>query len=276
MNRFKLLSVILAVLLAGYCAVSVALFGQLHDEIDRAESRCRLLESERDELAEQTADVRQDVDTQPSSMNGTLAQLRETLEFREMEVADLSKAYESLQADYDALQEKLTQMPGADLPPEAIERVRRFRERFAEGDFSPEEMQRRRQGRVQGLLDMLQERMNNAPDENIRRNLLQIADSVGTIDELRRQMRQAADDEVRRATMSALREEDANLQHLVREERNLELAQVAKQFGINDPENVRKFVDAVETVNSSSLEQLSRPRGMLFGGRGGRPGRGRR
>ena len=70
MNRFKLLSVILAVLLAGYCAVSVALFGQLHDEIDRAESRCRLLESERDELAEQTADVRQDVDTQPSSMNG--------------------------------------------------------------------------------------------------------------------------------------------------------------------------------------------------------------
>jgi hypothetical protein len=162
----------------------------------------------------------------------------------------------------------MNQMPGADLPPEAVERLR---QRFANRPFSSEEIQQRRQERLQGFFDTLQEDIDNAPDENVQQNLMQIADSVSAMDELRQQMRDAADDETRGEIRSALRDEGENLRRLVRQERDLELANVARQFGINDPDSVQEFMDAVETVNNSPLQRLSRfGRGMSFGGRRGR------
>jgi len=267
MSRLKLLSVVLAVLLAGYSGVSAVLFNRLHNEIDSAESRCRdlesrckVLESERDELSEKRPDA-----------GGTLEQVQVFLEFTETELAELSNAYESLQTDYNALQEKLNQMPQADLTPEAVERPRRFRNRFADRPFSSEEMQLRRQERLQSFFDTLQEGIDNASDENVQQNLMQIADSVTAMDELRQQMRDAPDDETRGEIRSALREEGQNLRRLVRDERDLELANVARQFGIDEPDRVQEFMDAIENVNTSPFQQLSRfGGGMAFGGRRGR------
>lgn len=271
MSRLKLLSAVLAVLLAGYVGVSAVLFNRLHNEIDSAgtkcrdlESRCKLLESERDQLAKQLSEKR-------PAAGGTLEQVQESLQFKETELAELSNAYEALQTDYDALQERLHQTPGADLPPETVERFRRFRGRFGDRPFSLEEMQQRRQERLQGVFDTLQEGIDNAPDENAQQNLMQIADSVSAMDELRQQMRDAADDEARGEIRSALREEGENLRRLVREERDLELANVARQFGIDEPGRVQELMDAIETVNNSPVQRLSRfGGGMAFGGRRGR------
>jgi hypothetical protein len=91
MNRFKILSVTLAMLLTGYCGVSVAVLIHLHNGREEAvsryrdlESRCRLLESKRDEIARQLGEKSLDADGLPESVNGALEQLQESLEFRRL------------------------------------------------------------------------------------------------------------------------------------------------------------------------------------------------
>ncbi len=268
MNGFKILSVILAVLLAACYGTSAVLFHQFRDQIaeavsrgDTLESRCRQLESERAKRLQHNIEPDPIVEPGPNSQDEMVSRLQEMLEFRESEYADLSRAYETLQAEYDALQEEVGQMPGANLPPEALAMLSRVRERFGRRDSSPEERAQSREEFDQQVIEMLQNRIDSMPDERIQQNLMQIADSFNSARDLARQLRQATDEETRTQIGSVLREEAQHLQQLVREERDLELVYAAEQFGVKD---IDGFLQTIEKVNNSPLQRLARPFGMHF------------
>lgn len=270
----KVVSGVLAAVLVGCCCVSVVFARQLRASIRDAESRCkeldsrcRLLESKRDELARQLTDARSLVQVHPDSGDDdAVSRLKEALEFKEMELTDLSKAYDSLRAEYDALLARAANMPGAELPPEALEMLNRARERFGARAFSPEARDQRREEFVQTAVAALQERIDKAPNQSIQQNLMQIEGRVKALSELRRQLGETTDEDERRDIGLALRDEVRDLQRMVQEERNLELAYVAGQFGIDDPESVQRFVRAIETVNNNPAQRLLQPFGMAFGG----------
>jgi chromosome segregation ATPase len=271
MNRFKILSVVLAVLFFGYTVVSASVIRQTRSRLAQAESKCSELESRCSELEsrklkppEPVVPTATDTSPQPASTDRTIERLREMLEWKEMELAELSERYDSLQEAHDALQERLENM--SDIPPEALERMQRFRDRMAEFETSAEDRELRREEFVQGTLDRLNERMvRMADDAQIQQNLALISDNIAAMADLRQQLREASDEETRQEIGAVMREQALNLRNLVRDERDLELAYVAKKFGVSDTEG---FVQAVSELGGE-FAFASR----FMGGPGGR-GRG--
>ena len=268
MNRFKILSVALAVLFGAYAVGSATLIRQTRGKLAETESicnelklRCSELESKRVSPPEPARPTSTAIVPQPAPTDGALDRLREMLESREIELAELSERYDSLQAAYDALQERVEQMP--DVPPEALERMQRIRDRMGMSEMSAEERELRRQEFVQGTLDRVQERMVQMSDDaTIQQNLTLISDSIAAMAELRQQLREATDEETRQEIGAMLRDQAVNLQTLVRDERNLELAYVARKFGVGDTEGF------VQAVNELGGEFAFGPR--FTGRRGGR------
>jgi DNA repair exonuclease SbcCD ATPase subunit len=266
MNRFKIVSIVLAVLFGGYAVGSASVIRQTRGKLVEAESRCSELklrcselESKRASLPEPVVATTTAIAPQPVSTDGTIDHLQEMLGLRETQLAELSERYDSLQAAYDALQERVEQMP--DLPPEALERMQRMRDRMGTSEMSAEERDLRRQEFVQGALDRVQERMVQMSDDaTIQQNLTLISDNIAAMADLRQQFREAVDEETRQEIGVLLREQESNLRSFVRDERDLELAYVAKRYGVTDTEG---FVQAVNNLGGE----------FAFGpGFAGRPG----
>jgi|GEM_PF-4331787 len=273
MNRFKLLSVALALILVSYTVVSASVIRQTRSRLAEAQSecselqlRCSELESELARPLEPRFPAATSVSSEAAATDGTIERLREMLEARELELAELAEQYDALQAEHDALQERIENMP--DIPPEVLERMQRFRDRMDTFETSAEERELRRQEFVQGTLDRLHERMvRMADDAQIQQNLALISDNIAAMADLRQQLRDATDDETRQEIGSVLRDQAMNLQMLVRDERDLELAYVGEKYGVTDTEG---FVQAINELGGE-FAFASR----FMGGPGGR-GFGRR
>jgi chromosome segregation ATPase len=273
MNRFKLLSIALALILVTYTVVSAGVIRHTRNRLAEAQSECSELQSRCSELESKLArpleprvPAAAPVASGQASTDGTIERLREMLQNKELELAELAEQYDSLLAEHDALQGRMENMP--DIPPEVLERMQRFREGTGRFETSAEERELRRQEFVQGTLDRLHERMVRMSDDaQIQQNLALISDNIAAMADLRQQLRDAADDETRREVGSVLRDQAMNLQMLVRDERNLELAYVAKKYGVSDTEG---FVQAINELGGE-FGFASR----LMGGPGGR-GFGRR
>jgi len=270
MNMRTKIALILAVLLVGCCVVSAFFCTQLRAQLAEAasknavlEQRCRSLESVASQLPKPAGEEVSSDSISAAPQEGDVARLQELLAFKETELADLTKAYDSLKAEHEALVAKGAQGLGADLPPELLAMLSRARDRFGTNALSPEERDKRRQEFVQGMLDSLEDRMTQMPDEKIQENLTQIANGMTAMNDLGRQLREAPDEETRRQVGAQLREQAANLQTLYRQERELEVRYVAKQFGVTDVEG---FARAVNTITNSPAQRFSQMSGMPFGG----------
>ena len=270
MNRFKILSIAVALILVIYTVVSAGVIRQARSRLANAQSkcgelqsRCSELESELERRTEPQASAARSVASQPAATDATIERLREMLEAKEMELAAIADQYDALQAEHDALQEKLENMP--DIPPEVLERMQRFRDGMGMFETSAEERDLRMQEFVQGTFDRLQERMVRMSDDaQIQQNLALISDNIAAMADLRQQFRDATDDGTRQEIGSMLRDQAASLQTLVRDERNLELAYVAKKYGVSDAQG---FVQAINELGGE-FAFASRFMGGPGGGRG--------
>jgi len=273
MKRFKVLSVALAAILISYTAASARVVHQTRSRLAEAQSRCSELQSRCSELEsklarapEPQAPAATPVASELAATDRTIERLREMLDRKEMELAELSKQYDLLQAEHDALQERLESMP--DIPPEMLERMQRFRDRRETFETSAEERELRREEFVQGTLDRLTERMvQMADDAQIQQNLALISDAIATMADLRQQLRDAPDDDTRQEIRSMLRDQAMNLQMLVRDERNLELAYVAKKYGVTDTEGFVQAVNELEGEFAFASRFMRSPGGRGFGRR---------
>jgi len=155
------------------------------------------------------------------------------------------------------------------------------------GDLSPEDREamteRRREftGQMrERVTTFLQDQMMQSRDATEQERLAALQEYFDYMADVRERMREAETEEEREELGGLLRQSGEEMRNLVRDQQDLLVREVAKDYGITDPQKQVEFAERLQELRSSPF--FWGP--MTFGGggfgdRGGRgpgPGRGRR
>ena len=238
-------------------------------------------------------------------LEGELVKLKQELPTREATIAQLETQRDALTAQLKAFQsappksdtgavdaaiveeeapEEELALPAPESPLEVAGNTENRRGGWDRGqrdeDLTPEERAEREQRRAEGferardrISDVMNQELAKATDRASQERIAAIEEQGQTMMDLMQQMREAQTDEEReevRAAMDASREA---MTGLMKDQQNAMLSDVARQYGITNPDKVSQFVNSIQETTSSTFFRAPMFMGGGFGGGGG-PGGG--
>lgn len=124
------------------------------------------------------------------------------------------------------------------------------------------------QERISAFLD---DRMMQSTDQYEQERMAALQEYMAYMGDLRRQMREAASEEEREQLGELMRQSGEEMIGIMRDQQNHLLLQVAREYGITDPQKQGEFINRMQDLRQDPFFQGP----MMYGGGGFRGGRGR-